>query len=228
MNCIILILAPKLREAMRKAGELVSFELPDLVLVEIPREMQGIVEGFLDFDRSLDRVWSDYEKATGLAGPFVRATRYSWDVFLLELRKAKLVKPELRVACFGSLQDENDRSRLSEKLLILELRSKISRIDVNGWRGYLMDELRSSQSSFTSVHDRLNDRLTGGLKKVVHWCGSASPIVNVLRKNECPLQVRYVITYLKPPLAMLLAVARIRGLDNITDRQIETGVKMHL
>ena len=41
-------------------------------------------------------------------------------------------------------------------------------------------------------------------------------------------QVRYVIAYVKPPLTALLAVARIRGLDNITDREIETGVKMHL
>jgi hypothetical protein len=35
MNCTILILAPKLREAMRKFGRSVSFELLDLVLVEV-------------------------------------------------------------------------------------------------------------------------------------------------------------------------------------------------
>jgi hypothetical protein len=126
------------------------------------------------------------------------------------------------------VQDEKDRTRLSEKLLALELRSKISRIDLREWRGYLGQELLSSQSSFKSAYDRLIGRLRGGLRKAVLWCGSASPIVNVLRKNGCPLQVRYIVTYLKPPLTMLLAVARIRGLDNITDREIETGVKMHL
>ncbi|MGA3296065.1 MAG: hypothetical protein ABSD41_01290 [Candidatus Bathyarchaeia archaeon] len=228
MNCTILIFTPKLREAMWSAGKLIMFELPDLVLVEIPIEMHGIVRGFLDFDRSLDQFWLDYERATGLAGPFVRAARYSWDHFLLELRKAKLVKPELKVACYGSVEDEKDRTRLSEKLLALELRSKISRIDVKEWRGYLAEELLSSQSTFKSAYDRLIGSLRGGLRKAVLWCGSASPIVNVLRKNGCPLQVHYVLTYLKPPLVALLAVARIRGLDNITDREIETGVKMHL
>jgi len=228
VNCTILILAPKLRKAMWRAGKLVSLELPDLALVEIPIEMQGIMQGFLDFDRSLDQFWSDYEGATGLAGPFVRAARYSLDDFLLELRKAKLVKPELKVACYGSVQDEKHRARLSEKLLALELRSKISRIDVKEWRGYLAEELLSSQSSFKSTYDRLVGRLRGELKKAVVWCGSASPIVNVLRKNGCPLQVRYVVSYLKPPLVALLALARIRGLDNIADREIETGVKMHL
>ena len=62
MNCTILILTPKLREAMWRAGKLVSLELPDLALVEIPIEMQGIMQGFLDFDRSLDQFWSDYER----------------------------------------------------------------------------------------------------------------------------------------------------------------------
>jgi hypothetical protein len=52
VNGAILILAPKLREAMRKAGELVSFELPDLALVEIPIETQWTLEGFLDFDEA--------------------------------------------------------------------------------------------------------------------------------------------------------------------------------
>jgi hypothetical protein len=228
MNGTILILAPKLKEAMRRAGRLVSFELPDLALVEIPIDMQRTVERFFDFDRSLDQFWSEYERATGLARPFIRAARYSWDHFLLELRKAKLVKPELKVACYGSVEDEKDRSRLSEKLLALELRSKISRIDVKEWRGYLAEELLSSQSNFKSAYDRLVWRLRGGLKRAVLWCGSASPIVNVLRKNGCPLQVRYTVTYFKPPLVAFLAVARIRGLDNITDREIESGVKIHL
>jgi hypothetical protein len=228
VNGAILILAPELREAMRKAGELVSFELPDLALVEVPIEMQRISQGFLDFDRSLDQFWSYYERATGLAGPFVRAARYSWDHFLLELRKAKLVKPELKIACYGSVEDEKDHARLSEKLLALELRSKISRIDVKEWRGYLAEELQNSESNFRSAYDRLVWRLRGGLKKAILWCGSASPIVNVLRKNGCQLQVRYAVTYFKPPLAALVAVARIRGLDNITDREIETVVKMHL
>jgi hypothetical protein len=228
VNATILFLAPKLREAMSKAGRLVGSELPDLLLIEIPGEMQAIVQRFLDFDRSLDQLWSHYESATRLSEPFVRAARYSWDGFLLELHKAKLAKPELKVACFGSVQDEKDRAKLSEKLLALELRSKISRIDVNEWRGYLAEELLSSQSSFEGAYDRLIGRLRGGLKKAVLWCGSASPIVNVLRKNGCPLQVRYVIPHLKPPLVALLAVARIRGLENITDREIETGVTMHL
>jgi hypothetical protein len=223
-----LILAPKLREAMWRAGRLISFELPDLALLEMPVEILAIMQRFFDFDRSPEQFWSDYERATGLAGPFVRAARYSWEHFLLELRKAKLVKPELEVACYGSLRDEKDRTRLSEKLLALELRSKISRIDVKDWREHLAEELLSSQSSFKSAYDRLVGRLRGGLKKAVVWCGSASPIVNVLRKNGCPLQVRYVVSYLKPPLVALLAVARIRGLDNITDQEIETGVKMHL
>jgi hypothetical protein len=228
MNYTSLFLTPRLRDAMWRAGKIISFELPDLALVDMPIEAQQIVHSFLDFDRTLDQFWSDYERATGLPGPFVRAARYSWDYFLLELRKAKLVKPELKVACYGSLQDEKNRTRLSEKLLALELRSKISRIDVNEWHGYLAEELVSSQSSFKDAYDRLICRLRGGLKKAVLWCGSASPIVNVLRKNGCPVQVRYVVSYLKPPLTMLLAIARIRGLDNITDREIETGVKMHL
>jgi hypothetical protein len=67
-----------------------------------------------------------------------------------------------------------------------------------------------------------------GLVNAVLWCGSASTIVNVLRENGYPIQVRYAITYLKPPLVALLAGARIRGLDNITDREIESGVKMRL
>jgi len=213
---------------MRKAGELILFELPDIALVEVPIEMQGIMQEFLDFDRSLDQFWLHYERATSLAGPFVRAARYSCDHFLLELRKAKLVKPELKVACYGSVEDERDRTRLSEKLLTLELRSKISRINVKEWRGYLAEELQSSQSSFKSAHDRLICRLRGGLKKAILWCGSASPIVNVLRKDGFQLQIRYATTYLKPPLVTLLAVARIRGLDNITDREIETGIDMHL
>lgn len=228
MNGAILILAPKLREAMRKAGELVSFELPDQALVEIPIEIQAIVGRFLDFDRSLDQFWSDYARVTGLAEPFVRAARYSWDDFLLELRKAKLVKPELQVACYGSLQDEKDRSRLSEKLLALELRSKISRIDVKEWRGYLAEELLSSESSFENAHDHFVGLLRGGLKTAILWCASASPIVNFLRQSSCPFRVHYVMTYLKPPLTVLLNVARVRGLNNITDREIETGVKMHL
>ena len=77
MNGTILILTPKLREAIWRAGKLVSFELPDLALVEIPIEMQRTVEGFLDFDQSPHEFWSHYERATGLAGPFVRAARYS-------------------------------------------------------------------------------------------------------------------------------------------------------
>jgi hypothetical protein len=227
-NYTLLILTPKLREAMRKAGELVSSELPDLMLVEIPVEMQGVLQDFLNFDRSLDQFWSEYERGAGLTGPFVRATRYSWDHFLLALRKAKLVKPELEVACYGSVQDERDRTRLSEKLLALELRSKISRIDVKDWRGYIAEDLLSSQSSFENAYSRVVGWLRGGRKKAVLWCGSASPIVNVLRKNGYPLQVRYVMAYVKPPLTALLAVARIHGLDNITDREIEAGVKMHL
>ena len=56
----------------------------------------------------------------------------------------------------------------------------------------------------------------------------ASPIANALLKNGYPLRVRYVATYIKPPLVALLAVARIRGLDKITDREVETGVKVDL
>jgi hypothetical protein len=145
----------------------------------------------------------------------------------LELRKARLVKPELKAACFGSVQDENGRSRLSERLLALELRSKVSRIDIKEWRGYLAEELQSSESSFNNACERLVGWLRNRLKKTVLWCGSASPIANVLRKTG-PVQVRYVIAYLKPPLTMLLAVARIHGLDNITDQEITTGVRMHL
>jgi len=228
MDGTILILAPKLREAMRKAGELVLFELPDQALVEIPIEMQAIVGRFLDFDRSLDQFWSDYARVTGLAEPFVRAARYSCDDFLLELRKAKLVKPELQVACYGSLQDEKDRSRLSEKLLALELRSKISRIDVKDWRGYLAEELQSSESSFKNAYDNFVGLLRAGLKTAILWSASAGPIVNFLRQNSCPFRVRYVMTYLKPPLTVLLAVARIRGLNNIMDHEIEIAVRMHL
>ena len=228
MNCTILILAPKLREAMRKAGKLLSFDPPGLALVEIPIETEGMVQGFLNFDRSLDEFWSGYEKTTGVAAPFVQAVRYSWDAFLFELRKAKLAKPELKVACYGSAQDERDRTRLSEKLLALELRSKISRIDVKEWRGYLAEELLSSQLSFEGACDRLVGKLRGRLKKSILWCGSASPIATVLRKNGYQPRVRYMVTYLKPPLNALLAVARIRGLDNITDREITTGVAIHL
>jgi hypothetical protein len=227
VNGAILFLTPKLREAMSKAGRLIWAELPDSVFVEIPMEMQATLQGLLNFDRSLDQFWSRYQSAIDLSEPFVRAARYSWDGFLLELRKGKLVKPELKVACFGSVQDEKERTKFSEKILALELRSKISRIDLNEWRGYLAEELLSSESSFKGVCDQLIDRLQGGLKKAVLWCGSANPIVNVLRKNGCPLQVRYAVTYLKPPMVALLAVARIRGLDKITDREIETCVRMH-
>ena len=60
------------------------------------------------------------------------------------------------------------------------------------------------------------------------WCGSASPIVNVLRENGYRLRVHYAVTYLKPPLVALLSLARIRGLNNITDQEIQVGAKMHL
>jgi hypothetical protein len=98
---------------------------------------------------------------------------------------------------------------------------------VNEWRGYLAEELLGSESSFKGTCDRLIGRLRVGLRKVVLWRGSVSPIVNVLRKNGCPVQARYVTAHLKPPLVTLPAVARIRGLNNITDREIETCVRVH-
>jgi hypothetical protein len=67
MNCTSLVLTPKLREAMWRAGKLISFELPDLALVKIPIEIQRIVQRFPEFDRTLDQFWSDYKKATLLA-----------------------------------------------------------------------------------------------------------------------------------------------------------------
>jgi hypothetical protein len=223
-----LILTPKLKEAMRRAGRLISFELPDLGLVEIPIEIRRNLQRFLEYDRTINEFWSDYERGTALAGPFVKAARYSWEQFLLELRKATLVKPELKVGCYGSVQDEQERARRSEKLLALELRSKISNVDLSEWREYMAEELLSSRSRFKSTCDRLVNGLRSKLKKAVVWCGSASPIVSVLRKDDCSLQVRYVVSYLKPPLEALLALARICGLYSITDRAIETGVKKHL
>lgn len=224
-----LILTPKLKEAMWRAGRLISFELPDLALVEIPIEIQRNLQRFLEYDRTIDQFWSDYERETTLAGPFVRAAKYSWEQFLLELRKATLVKPELKVGCYSSVQDEQERARRSEKLLALELRSKISNVGLGEWREYMAEELLCSRSRFERTYDRLVDRLRGELrKKAVVWCGFASPIVSVLRKDNCSPQVRYVVSYLKPPLEALLALARIRGLDSITDRTIESGVKMHL
>jgi hypothetical protein len=58
---------------MRKASGLVSSELPDLVLVEVPIEIQGALQGFLDFDRSLDQFWSNYGETTGVAPLFTVA-----------------------------------------------------------------------------------------------------------------------------------------------------------
>jgi hypothetical protein len=76
MNYTRLIVTPRLREAMWRAGKIISFELPDLALVEMPIEIQRVLQKFLEYDRTLDPFWSDYERATGLAGPFVRAARY--------------------------------------------------------------------------------------------------------------------------------------------------------
>jgi hypothetical protein len=197
--------------------------------VEIPIEIHRNLQRFIEYDRTIDEFWSDYERDTALAGPFVRAARYSWEQFLPELRKARLVKPELKVGCYGSVQEEQEHARRSEKLLALELRSKISNADLSEGRKYMAEELLFSRSRFERTYDRLVDRLRGELnKKAVVWGGSASPIVSALRNDDRSLQVRYVVSYLKPPLEALLALARIHGLDNITDRAIETGVKMHL
>jgi len=227
-NQTALVLTPSRRECMWKAGKLFVSRLPDLALVEMPIEIEAGLSDFLNFERTDVQFWSYYQSLLGVTDPFLRAARYSWDLFFQEIRRAKLLKPELIVACYGSLQAELAHARISEKLLAMELRSKISGIDAQSWRQYLAEELQQSQIDFRTACYHVLRKLRRNLANAVLWRGSAYPIIKILRGNRFAVQVCFVEHYLKPPLSALITLARIRGLSKITNEQIHAAVGMHL
>ena len=174
-----------------------------------------------------EEFWNDYLALTGLSAPFANSLRYKLGPIIEKLPVIRS-KRSFDVHCFETLQHRTLLSGFTERLLLLEFKSRATgKIDVNEWRAVLCEELEIEKLFEERIVENIRERGMNYQKSVAIHAGSAK---NLKRKLASNYEVKTVCLehYWKSPLEVLKTLFALKGVDNVPDNTIRLCVRQHL
>ena len=229
MPKIIALILTKFRKGAEKAASWLAMEGYDSLFVDLPRDLGNFLKAHMDGGLSIEGLWRSYGRLTGFQKPFINALRYTVDPILNALTILHHRMPELWIYCYQDLEHHMEAARLSERLLLLETRGRVSgRISVEEWRKLLRDEVVCETSGFVKSVENIAEEAIDHSRNVILYRGMVKPLKSYMEAKEFKVKALCLQHYWRSPLEVLRTITWTQGVDNVSDDEIRRYVRYHL
>ncbi|MEM2094942.1 MAG: hypothetical protein QXI32_06565, partial [Candidatus Bathyarchaeia archaeon] len=193
---IVALNLTKFRKGAEKAACWLMRENFDALFLNLPRELEGILKVYMLGDSSVEDFWRNYYYLTGLQRPFVNALRYAIDPLVNALPELYIRNSGLKVYCYQSLENHIVAMKLSERLLFLEAKDKVSsRIRVEDWRKLLRDEIICAGLGFQRNVENIAEEAISHASSVVLYEGLVKPFKDSMEAKGFKVRVLHILHY---------------------------------
>ena len=229
MPTITALILTRFREGAKKVASWLTKKSYESLFLDLPKELEKFLSVHIEGEAFVEDLWRSYSYLTGFQEPFINAMRYTVDPILDALAQFRSRLHELKVYCYQDLEYYMEARKLSERLLILETKSKMSsRIGVEEWRRLLRDEVEGETSGFVKSVENIAEEAIAHPKSVVLYQGTVKPFKNYMESEGFTVETIYLQHYWRSPLEALRVIARTQGVDHIPDDVIARCVQHHL
>jgi len=229
MPTIIALILTRFRGGAERVASWLARESYESLLLDLPRDLESFLKAHIDGEASIEELWRNYGYLTGVQKPFINAIRYTVDPILDALAQLHHRMPEHEIYCYQDLEHHIEAKKLSERLLILETKSKVSsRVEVEEWRTLLRDELECADIGFREAVENIAEEAVAHSRSVVLYRGMIGPFKNYMVTERFTVEAVYLQHYWRSPLEALRVITWAKGVDNISDDVIARCVQYHL
>ena len=229
MPTIIALILAKFRKGSERVASWLAREGYDSLFLDLPRDMENFLKTHMDGELSFEGLWRSYGHLTGFQKPFINALRYTIDPIVNALTRLRHRMPDLWIYCYQDLEHHMEAARLSERLLLLETKGRVSgRISVEEWRKLLRDEVECETSGFVKSVENIAEEAIDHSRNVVLYRGMVKPLKSYMEAKEFKVEALYLQHYWRSPLEVLRTIAWTQGVDNVSDDEIRRCVRYHL
>ncbi len=229
MPKITVLMLTRFREGAEKAASWLARENYESLFLELPIDLEKFLMDCIDGEASIEELWRSYGYLTGIQKPFINALRYTVDPIIGALTQPHHRMPNLKILCYQDLENHIEATKLSERLLLMEMRGRTrGRIEVEEWRTLLRDELKCAEVGLRKSIENIVEEATAYSRSVVLHRGMVKPFKNYLEAEGFTVEAIYLQHYWRSPLEALRVIAWTEGVDNISDDLITRCVQCHL
>jgi hypothetical protein len=136
---------------------------------------------------------------------------------------------EHEIYCYQELDHHIEGTRLSERLILLETKSRVSsKIAVEEWRTLLRDELEYADSGLRRAVANIAEGAMAQARNVVLYHGVIKPFKACMAAEGFTVEAVYLQHYWRSPLEVLRVIAGVKGVDSLSNKMIARCVQCHL
>jgi hypothetical protein len=230
MPRIIVLIAIGFRKLYEKIAKWLENTKFESLFLALPKDFEPFLRAFVHGSISEYDFWKSYEYLTNFHEPFINSLKYKIVPILNCLRSVFKKNKHIKLYCYKNLSSYVKINKISEKILLLGFKSKISnKININEWKSTLKDEIDLIKDSWFEEINNIIENACFHNENVLLYNGSIKPLKECLELNgfEVKLLLLEQIHWY-PPLDVLRALISTRGIEKIKDEEVEACIKSHI
>jgi len=190
----------------------------------LPVESEPFVKAYAEKRFGEKEFWSNITLLTGHAKPFINSLKLRFQPILDGIRGMHADKKEIH--CFQDLKSCVEESKIQERILLLQFRYRATgKLDLNMWKGTLLDEMKALEDSWRRATDRILEEADEDVANVVIHGGYLKSIEQLKRPNS-EVEIILLEEYWKSPLDTLRTMLWRHGFDKVSDREMGRYLEM--
>lgn len=213
-----------LRSRAQRIAEFLRAFREGPILFDLAEDFEGFLRDYIRGEISEAELWDNYRMLTGAQEAFVRASMRAVEPIIRALRGLK--ERAAQVHCYQSLRSIVESYRISERMVLLQLRSRIrGKVDVGEWKRILLAEAGCAERFWEDALEAITEKIKGHRVGAMLYDGDLGELKRGLEQEGISLEVLPLGRYWRSPLDVLRAMMR-RG--EVGDEVIEMCVRRHM
>jgi len=218
MPTIIALIHTRFRKGAESAAAWLAGNSYESLFLALPTDLEKFLKTYMDGELSDEDLWRSYSYLTGVQLPFINALRYTLDPIITVLPKLRHKTPEPEIYCYQDTESCIEATKLTERVVLLESKGRMGgRIDVGAWRALLRDELDFEVFESRRSLENIAENAVSHSRNVVLSQGMGKSFRSYMEARGFDVEAIYLKHYWRSPLEALRVMARIQGVDNVSD-----------
>ncbi|MEM3570787.1 MAG: hypothetical protein QW589_02500, partial [Candidatus Bathyarchaeia archaeon] len=146
------------------------------------------------------------------------------------LRNIFMKNKSIKLHCYKSLSSYINLNKISEKILLLGFKSKISnKVNVSEWKYTLKEEIDIIKNSWFEEINNIIENAYFNNENVLLYNGSIKSLKEFLELNGFEVKLLLLEpVYWYSPLDVLRSLISTRGIEKLKDEEVEKCIKIHI
>jgi hypothetical protein len=223
MSKVISLASYGLRSRGERIAEFLRAFRRGPILFDLAEDFEVFLRSYIREEISEEELWNGYRMLTGAPEAFIRASMRALEPIVRALRGFK--ERASQVHCYQRLSSVVESYRIAERIVLLQLRSKIrGKVDVGEWRKVLSEEASCAERFWGEALEAILEKIGDNPVSALLYDGDIGELKLELERRGISLEIFPLGRYWKTPLDVLRSMMR-RG--DVSDEEIEACIRRH-